>query len=246
MVKGTGNSKKEGTVKSLKKCGFFITGTDTDIGKTYVSRYLADAFSNYITVTYFKPVQTGCASDREGGLTAPDFDYVMRGKAIQTSSYENHVPYRFKSACSPHLAASSEGTNISIEFILRCLESVTRERTLVLVEGAGGLFVPLDESKFMLDLMKTLNYPVILVTPPRLGTLNHTFLSLSVLKNAHIPLAGVIFNNPTDMAEDYIYTDNLKTIRKYVDPVSFLEVKYSTPPDLTTEEFCHEIAREHF
>lgn len=229
-----------------KKQGLFVTGTDTDVGKTYVSRYLADAFSRFTRVTYFKPVQTGCAPDEEGRLVAPDFEYVMKGKAVQTSSYEDHVPYRFEPACSPHLAANMAGTHISIDFVLDRLESVKRGQDLVLVEGAGGVLAPLDETTLMLDLMKAVNFPVVLVTAPKLGTLNHTFLSLDVLKNAGITVAVVAFNNASGLEEDYIYRDNLKMIRKRTGPIPILEIKHGASPDPKTEEIFHDIARKHF
>ena len=87
---------------STRPLGLFVTGTDTDIGKTYVSRLLADTLAESMTVTYMKPIQTGCEGDK---LSSPDFDFVMAGKAKPVVGFDIHVPYRFAPACSPHLAA---------------------------------------------------------------------------------------------------------------------------------------------
>jgi len=129
------------TMKNGMGHGFFITGTDTGIGKTYVARLLLEGLAAARqTVTYMKPVQTGCTCDAEGNLVAPDFDYVMKNGAYMSAEMEDHVPYRFEPACSPHLAASLAGVTISLEYIREKFSRVSDKKSIAIVEGAGGIF----------------------------------------------------------------------------------------------------------
>ena len=225
-----------------RKKGFFITGTDTDIGKTYISRILADTLATKDSVTYMKPVQTGCTRNNQDNLSAPDFEYVMGGKAIQTGTYDQHVPYRFKPACSPHLAAQQASVTISIDHISECFRKISPHNTITIVEGAGGVMVPFSQRDNMLDLMLYLGLPVILVTSPKLGTINHTLLSLNALKEQGIKTAGVVMNNCSNEPTDFIYHDNIKTIRDFIRPLPFLEVQYESTSN-SIEGFCDAIKK---
>ena len=224
--------------------GFFITGTDTDVGKTYVSRLLADAFSDRQSVTYMKPVQTGCPRDARGSLTAPDFDYVMKGKALPSAELDDHVPYRFEPACSPHLAASRAGVMISLEHIREKYLRVSNKRTITIVEGAGGVLAPLSETTSMLDLIEHLRLPVIVVTSPRIGTLNHTFLTVQALERRGITPAGIVVNCTEETVKDYIYYDNCRMMRDHIHQAAFLEVDYEGKNSEGVEKFCGEISGE--
>lgn len=226
--------------------GFFITGTDTGIGKTHVCGVLAGALSKTARVTYVKPVQTGCVRNEQGELSAPDFDAMLKGPIQFTGSYHSHVPYQFEPACSPHLAAKLDNKEISFDHIARCVQWVGGENGTsarwVLVEGAGGVLTPLGATASMLDLMHYLGLPVVLVTTPKLGTLNHTFLSVNALRQRSLPLAGVVMNNHSNEAEDFIYKDNARTILEAVKPSPFLSVPYKNRPDFL-EDFCHELTK---
>jgi dethiobiotin synthase len=168
----------------------------------------------------------------------------MQGKASMIAGYEDHVPYRYEPACSPHLAAKLSGDFIKMEYLHDRFEYIAnRETHVTLVEGAGGLYVPLNDHDFMIDLIYQLKLPTILVTSSRLGTLNQTLLSIRTLQNARIPLAGVIFNNYPEAKEAYIYRDNLAMIREYSRPVPFLEVHYGDVPNATVREFCNRIGQ---
>lgn len=118
----------------MKPEGFFVTGTDTGIGKTYISKLLADALSTVRDVTYMKPVQTGCYVDSRGNLVAPDLEFVTSGKAKITGPYEVHVPYRFLPACSPHLAAFMSSDVISPGKFLIVIKSYPKAETLLLLK----------------------------------------------------------------------------------------------------------------
>jgi dethiobiotin synthase len=226
--------------------GFFITGTDTGIGKTHFCRDLADVLSKTIKVTYVKPVQTGCVRNEQGELTAPDFDIMLQGPIQFTGSYHSHVPYQFEPACSPHLAAKLDKKEISFDHIAQCVHWVGNENGTrvkwVLVEGAGGVLTPLSAATSMLDLMVHLKLPVVLVTSPKLGTLNHTFLSINAIRQRALPLAGVVMNNHSDAAEDFIYKDNAETIREAIGPIPFLVIPFNNRPDCL-KEFCHGLTK---
>lgn len=218
--------------------GFFITGTDTGIGKTYVARLLLEGFTGRRTTTYMKPVQTGCTREPGGNLAAPDFDCVMKNGAYMSAEMDDHVPYRFEPACSPHLAASLAGVTISLEYIREKFARVSDKKTITLVEGAGGVLTPLSETTTMLDLMLHLRLPVVLVTSPRIGTLNHTLLTLEALAKRGIAPAGIVVNNVHEVVENFIYHDNLRVLRYHIPHAAFLEVGHDGEFSDDIREFC--------
>lgn len=225
----------------MKKKGFFITGTDTDIGKTYVSRLLADTFAESLSVSYMKPVQTGCTRESDGIVHAPDFDAVMSGKASRVCDYEQHVPYRYEPACSPHLGAILAHEVISLEHIQSCYRAIADKVALTLIEGAGGILAPLGETTFFLDLIVHLQLPVILVTTPQVGTLNHTFLTLRVLHESGIAVAGIVLNNSKNHPDNFMYQENRRMIADHTHPVPFLELPYQTTEITLLKDFCHAV-----
>jgi dethiobiotin synthase len=222
--------------------GFFITGTDTGIGKTFVSRLLVEGFSGSETVTYMKPVQTGCTRDTHGNLMAPDFDYVMKNGTHMSAETDDHVPYRFEPACSPHLAASLAGVTISLEHIREKYSRVSDKKSITIVEGAGGVLTPLSETTSMIDLMLHLRLPVVLVTSPRVGTLNHTLLTIEALAKRGIEPAGIVINNIHEVAENFVYHDTLRVLRYHVPHAAFLEVNHDGECTDKVKEFCHALA----
>ncbi|MBI5163153.1 MAG: dethiobiotin synthase [Magnetospirillum sp.] len=155
--------------------GVFVTGTDTGVGKTLVSAWLVRAWG----AAYWKPVQTGAA---EG----TDFDAVAKlapGTVIHPSAYVLQAPV------SPYEAAKRERVRID----LSALVPPKTEGPLV-VEGAGGVMVPLNEAALMLDLMERLQLPTIVVARTSLGTINHTLMTLEMLRRRRVPLLGVVLN----------------------------------------------------
>jgi dethiobiotin synthetase len=193
--------------------GWFITGTDTGVGKTVIStcllRILRERGRNAIPM---KPVQTGCS---EGGI--PDLDYAISMADVpEELRSENMAPYCYQDPCSPHLAAQREHRAIDIRVITDAFNSLAQHYEQVVAEGAGGILVPLSDNKTMLDLMMALALPVILVSRPGLGTLNHTLLSVQCLQSAGLNLGAIIINPSPDDEGDYIQQDNIKTIRARV------------------------------
>ncbi len=151
----------------------FITGTDTNVGKTLISSWIA----LHTGFSYFKPIQTGT---RDGS------DSFEVQKLSDTKIYPES--YAYKEPLSPHLAANLENDMIDIEKIV-----LPPSRNLI-IEGAGGVLVPINDTHLMIDLIKKLGAPVILVARTTLGTINHTLLSLEALRSQNIPVLGVIMN----------------------------------------------------
>jgi dethiobiotin synthase len=229
--------------------GFFITGTGTGVGKTYVSRMLSLSFSRHGPVSYMKPVQTGWTKVTAGRLKSPDFDYVAKNNPLVMTDFSNHVPYCFRPACSPHLAARLAKKTISLRRIKQCFDRICEDpgmkKGCVLVEGAGGILVPLGKSVSMIHLAVGLKLPAIVVVSAGLGTLNHTFLTLCALESAGIPIAGVVMNYVHDRDGGFVCRDNARTIKDYIGSTPFLEVKYKGLRSAHTAEFCDELAKRH-
>ena len=156
---------------------FFVTGTDTGVGKTVVSALLCAS----LEATYWKPIQTGT---REG----TDTKTVLQ---LAELPRERIIPevYRFAPPVSPHLAAKLAGVRIALDKI-RLPQTAKSEN--IIVEGAGGVLVPINERYLMVHLMKRLKLPVVLVSRTSLGTINHTLLSLAALRSARIAVRGVV------------------------------------------------------
>ena len=170
------NDTMNGSTKSAVK-GFFVTGTDTGIGKTVLSALLVAALDGI----YWKPVQTG-------SIEGTDRNSVC---VWAECPEERLLPerYCFDPPVSPHLAAREAGVRITLDAIGLPPSSETRP---IIVEGAGGAMVPVNEHDLMLDLMRRLALPVVVATRTTLGTINHTLMTLAALRSAHLHVQGVV------------------------------------------------------
>jgi len=194
----------------------FVTGTDTDVGKTVVTAALLSLMRAEGTdAVPMKPVQTGCATSADG-LDTPDLSFCLRsvGLSVTEAEREPMCPFRFQPACSPHLAASLAGEEMPFETIKRHIDTLRDSHDAVIVEGAGGVLVPMGGGRSMLDLMAFLGIPVVLASRPGLGTLNHTLLSLRELRRADIDVAGVVFCETAPTEWGTIENDNRRTIEQ--------------------------------
>lgn len=199
--------------------GYFVTGTDTDAGKTVASAaILSLLLNNGIDAVPVKPAQTGCES-MNGKLNAPDLDFTLKitGLNIDESEKELLCPNKFEPACSPHLAAELANKKINLNDMVTSIKNVSEKHEQVIVEGAGGIMVPLNDNELMIDLMCQLNLPVVLVARPGLGTINHTLLSLKALRERNLEVAGVLLCATKPLKEDFIEKDNIKSIEKFGD-----------------------------
>ena len=175
--------------------GYFVTGTDTNVGKTVLSALLVAA----LDAVYWKPVQTGASegTDRES----------VRAWA---EASEERLPlerYRFDPPVSPHLASREAGVRIALEAFE--LPAAPADRSWI-VEGAGGVMVPLNEHDMMRDLMQAIGFPVIVAARTALGTINHTLLTLAALREASIPICGVALIGNENL-------ENRRAIERYGD-----------------------------
>ena len=196
--------------------GVFITGTDTGIGKTFVAAVLLKALRDVgVNAAPMKPVQTGCAR-RRGIWIAPDLEFSLDLADMRPVDGERELmaPYCFQPAWSPHLAAQDAGVRISIPRITGAFRRLAKGRGFVVVEGAGGVLVPIDGRRTMLDLMVALDLPVILVARPGLGTINHTLLSLAAMRQAGLNVSGVVLNQAYPGRRGVIERDNRTVIAR--------------------------------
>lgn len=161
--------------------GVFVTGTDTGIGKTLISAWLTRGWR----ADYWKPIQTGAGEDSDSRTLA----HLVPGAVI-------HPPaYVFQAPLSPHEAARRERARID----LSALTLPETARTLV-VEGAGGIMVPLNETALTVDFMERLGLPALVVARSGLGTINHTLMTLDILRRRRIPILGVVLNGQKNPA----------------------------------------------
>ena len=184
---------------------YFITGIGTDVGKTVAAAILTEA----LQADYWKPVQAGA-------LDFTDTDTV-RSLVSNPVSVFHPEAYRLKMAASPHRAAAAEGIEIDVHNM-----HLPQTENNIVVEGAGGLMVPLNKRFLMLDLVQQLGLEVVLVSRNYLGSINHTLLTAEVLRYRKVPVAGIIFNGEENAAsEDFIvkYTGlrRLPSIRQEAD-----------------------------
>ena len=201
--------------------GIFITGTDTGVGKTLLSGAFAAALRGRgMNIGVMKPVESGCKR-LEGSLVPSD---ALSLKEFSGSNDDIDLinPYRLEHPLAPATAAEMEGVKIELKRIEDAYNRMERNHDLMLVEGAGGLLVPLNDSLLMADLIKILKLPVLVIARSSLGTINHTLLTLRSAEASGLKVLGVIINHVTPdrgLAEE----TGVSSIRKFT-PVPILGV----------------------
>jgi len=191
----------------------FITGTDTGVGKTVVSGELARrALADGLSVRYVKPVQTGLAPGEAGG----DADFVGAAAGIEAIELE-----RFAEPLAPAVAAELAGRSIDLADLARRVIECTKNVDLLLVEGAGGLLVPLTNDATMADFAKAIGSELVVVVRPGLGTLNHTALTLEAAAARGLDVAVVVVSGyPSDPGTTE--RTNLERLRALGPPVEIV------------------------
>lgn len=190
---------------------YFVSGIDTDIGKTVATGMLAkQLLQQGKSVITQKPVQTGCQDIAE--------DIAVHRKIMGIPMQEADkqgltMPEIFSYPASPHLAARLDGRALDLDKIRTATQELAAQYEIVLVEGAGGLMVPLTENLLTIDYIRQQGYPVILVTSGRLGSINHTLLSFSALKQYGISLYSLIFNHIHDSKDETVAGDTLEYLK---------------------------------
>ncbi|MED6318243.1 dethiobiotin synthase [Psychrobacter pacificensis] len=184
----------------------FVSGIDTDIGKTYATGLLAKSLMQQgVNVITQKLVQTGISKQADGELGIAD-DILSHRQLMQMPLQPCDLdfttcPYRYEKPASPHLSAALANQPLNINVITDATNVLQADYELVLLEGAGGLLVPINEQLLTLDYIAEQGYPIVLVTSGRLGSINHTLLSLEAIKSRGLMIHSVIYNHIHDDAE---------------------------------------------
>lgn len=192
--------------------GFFVTGTDTGVGKTVVAAGLVAALrAEGIKIGAWKPVQSGSEDDD------PESDACrLRTLGGLEDEVQEIAPYRFRAPLAPFLAAKREQVDLQLAEIMAKGATLRQRHEHLLVEGAGGLAVPLTDNELVADLAAALQLPLILVARPGLGTVNHTLLSVEYARQKGIKVLGVILNGYREQQEaDDSIRDNPYLIERY-------------------------------
>ncbi len=191
----------------------FISGIDTDIGKTYACGALAKSllamgFSLYTQ----KLVETGCDSDVSNDLLKHE---EIVGKKFNIAEKDLHCPYRFLTPVSPHLAAKIDERKIDTAYLRHQMQSLASQCDHLLVEGAGGLCVPLTDDEMLIDYIVDNQLSIILVTSARLGSINHTLLSLELCRVKSIDVRAIIYNHYPNVTFEML-ENTRQTLQKYL------------------------------
>lgn len=189
--------------------GLFITGTGTDVGKTYISGLLLKKLHEAgKDAVYYKAAMSGNERGEDGTLIPGDALHVKNVSGISQELGEM-CPYVYETAVSPHLAAKLEGSPVELERVVEGYEKLSREHDIVIAEGSGGIVCPIryDSRKIMLeDIVKAFGLDCIIVADAGLGTINHVVLTNEYLKARGIKVRGIILNNYLD--GDMMHRDN--------------------------------------
>ena len=203
----------------LKKTkGIFITGTDTEVGKTVVAALLVKELKKiYKSVGVMKPFASGGRDDA----------LLLKSAAGVTDSIDLINPVYFKKALAPLVAARYEKKKVDLNRIKQAFNKLAKKHEFMIVEGAGGLLVPVTKKKYILDIIKMLNLPLIIVARPGLGTINHTLLTAKAARNSDIDVLGFVINNTSKHRKGLAEKTNPAVISelskiKYLGEVPFL------------------------
>jgi dethiobiotin synthetase len=216
--------------------GIFITGTDTGAGKTIISgllgRYLSDRGYSVITQKW---IQTGVkrfSSDIDLHLK------LMKKRRKDIKDYLTYISsYTFRFASSPHLAASLEKRAIRIERIKKSFKFLSEKFDFVIVEGVGGVLVPFDRKRFVIDIAKELTLPVLIVAANRLGTINHTILTIEAIRRRNMDIIGIVFNNQHLHTDKIILEDNPQIIKILTNEIILGTLPHSEDKDYLYKVF---------
>ena len=203
-------------MSQLRKRGFFITGTDTEVGKTLIASALIlkiKALAPNQPVIGFKPVVAG-TSQSSAGLTVNEDLESLKLASGYPGNANDLCPYVLPTPAAPHLVAKSMGVTLELSAMLSAYQAISAKADWTVVEGAGGFLVPINEEQDLGDLAEALQMPVILVVGLRLGCINHALLTVAAIAHRGLTLAGWVANTlDTDMP--YLH-ENIDTLRSRI------------------------------
>ncbi|MCK5725934.1 MAG: dethiobiotin synthase [Thiotrichaceae bacterium] len=193
----------------IKQQGLFVTGTDTNVGKTWVGQHLIDQLvKKGIDVVPHKPIESGWTNESDTDA------YALAKAANKLHQLDTICPKRYRAALSPVSAARLEGQiNYLTEGVSHCLKTVAKEQFLY-VEGAGGFYSPLYSDGLNADLAEQLQLPVLLIAEDKLGCINHILLSLTAIKAKRLSVVAVVLNQAT--AQEDLIMDNLNELKELI------------------------------
>jgi dethiobiotin synthetase len=193
--------------------GIFVTGTDTGVGKTVVTAAIVAALrAEGFNAGIWKPVQSGGSL----GSGTTDAERLLQSTGIMERP-ETVASFTFKEPLTPLLAAKQAGVKLTLEGILMAGEPLMKRYDALFIEGAGGVAVPLTDDAMVADLIAQLRIPVLIVARSGLGTINHTLLTVSMLRHLAIPIVGIVMNDGelTDPQDDPSIATNAELIERY-------------------------------
>jgi dethiobiotin synthetase len=214
---------------------YFVIGTDTNVGKTYVARALVKHFAAQDLKTVgMKPVASGCELNEKNELINEDVTALISASNIN-ADLDLINPYRFLPAIAPHIAAEQAGVQIDLDVIQQAYEQLTSLADVVIVEGAGGFFVPFNKTQTLADLAVLLNIPMILVVGMRLGCINHALLTVEAIQARGLKLAGWIAN---EIGPNFaMFDENLSSLQQRIDAPCLSVVRWQAGLNLTANNF---------
>jgi len=202
--------------------GFFVTGTDTGVGKTVIAVALIKALHLLgLRACGMKPIETGCI--REGDILIPSDGMFIKTIARMEENVRHVSPYCFESPLAPLAASEIERVSINFEKILFAYKDLSRLYDAVVVEGIGGLLVPIKRDYFVIDLARDFGLPLIVVSRLGLGTLNHTMLTVNYALKTGLDVAGIIMNSNHPQKET-LAEDTNPDILKQISPVPLIGI----------------------
>lgn len=207
--------------------GLFITGTGTEVGKTYVARLIAKALvRDGHRVGVYKPVASGC--DVEDDELASGDAQALWEAASRPLELGDVCPQRFAASLAPHLAAREEGKKVDTELLRSGLNRWKQSSDIVLVEGAGGLMSPISDEDYNADLAAEFGFPLVVVSPNILGTINGTLQTLITAATFRdgLEVAGVVLNQPTSQEDDPSTNSNFQELEAHCAPPMLANVPF--------------------
>ena len=207
--------------------GYFVTATGTDVGKTFITALLVKKWRDSgIDAGYYKAALSG-AELRDGKWVAGDADYVKR-IANLPDTQEQLVSYVYKEAVSPHLAARKEGNPVEIAKVQADFEAAYARHEFVFAEGSGGIICPIrydDQKVFLVDIMKTLDLPLLIVTTAALGSINACVLTVEYARSRGLDIRGLIVNRYGSSGNLEMEEDNIRMMQDLTDLEILAKVK---------------------
>jgi dethiobiotin synthetase len=189
----------------------FVTGTDTDVGKTRVSVALMQLLAaSGVQVAAMKPIASGCEVTAQG-LRNDDALQLIE-QATVALPYEVVNPYAFEPAIAPHIAAEQMDARIKVDMIKHCFDEISSQTDSVVVEGAGGWLVPIGDGLTLADVAVTLGLPGVVVVDIRVGCINHALLTVEAIKRSGLSIYGWVANHTAECAESDAIINTLNTM----------------------------------